>query len=103
MLPHPLRSTLFPYTTLFRSVHAGEEKLAGVAGFDADVGQLLGNVDRQFAFLFFAACGAEDSPELPFLGAKGTEQEAFSAVAFGAQYTEQRASAAQGTNAHGCH
>ena len=43
---------------VFGEVDGGETKLAGVAGFDADVGQLLGDVDRELGFGFFAAGGA---------------------------------------------
>src|SRR5471032_3029915 len=37
MIRRPPRSTLFPYTTLFRSLHAGGEFVRGDAGFEAGV------------------------------------------------------------------
>src|SRR5687768_18342111 len=37
MIPRPPRSTLFPYTTLFRSVRSGTARLAVVPAWDDDV------------------------------------------------------------------
>ena len=86
---------------VFREIHAGEKKLAGVAGFHTDVWQLLCYVDRQLAFGFFAARGAQDAAEFPFLGAERTEEEAFPAVAFHSQDAHERARATKGANPHG--
>jgi len=59
-----------------------DEEFASVAGFDADVGQLLGDVDGEFGIGFFAAGGARmRRNSIP--GAEGAEEEAFAAVAFG--------------------
>src|SRR5712664_886854 len=86
---------------VFREIHASEKKLAGVAGFHADVGQLLCYVDRELAFSFFAARGAQDSAEFPLLGAKRAQQETFAAVAFHSQHTHYRPRCAQGANPRG--
>ena len=67
---------------VFCEVDGSEIELASVAGFDADVGQLLGDVDGELGFGLFATRGAMNPPKFPFLGAKGTEEEAFAAVAF---------------------
>src|SRR6266851_841582 len=86
---------------VFRQIHAGEKKFAGVARFDANVRQLLRYVDRKLAFGFFAARGAMNPAEFPLLRAKRTEQKPFPAVAFHSQHTHERARAAQRTNPHG--
>src|SRR6266478_3928015 len=86
---------------VFRQIHAGEKKFAGVARFDADVRQLLRYVDRKLAFGFFAARGAMNPAELPLLRAKRTEQKPFPAVAFHSQHTHEWARAAQRANSHG--
>ena len=52
---------------VFGQVDGADLGLAGVTGFDADVGELLGYVDGQFLFVFFAACVAIDSAKIPFL------------------------------------
>src|SRR5882724_13072875 len=83
---------------VFGEIDSGEIKLAGVAGFDADVGQLLGDVDGELGFGFFAAGGAEDTAEFPFLGAEGTEEKALATVAFDSEDTGERAGAAQWAN-----
>src|SRR5216684_624081 len=85
---------------VFRQIHAGEKKFAGVARFDADVRQLLRYVDRKLAFGFFAARGAMNPAEFPLLRAKRTEQKPFPAVAFHSQHTHERARAAQRANSH---
>ena len=64
-------------------VHAGKEKFAGIAGLDAKMGKLLGDVDGEFVFGFFAAGGAKDAAKFPFLRAEGAEKKALAAVAFG--------------------
>jgi hypothetical protein len=61
---------------------------AGVAGFNADVGELFGDVDGEFVFGFFAAGGAEDAAEFPFVEAEGADEVALAAVAFDAQNSE---------------
>src|SRR5216683_3753293 len=86
---------------VFRQIHTCEVKLAGVAGFHADVWQLLRYVHRELAFGFFAACRAMNPPEFPLLGAKRTEQKPFPAIAFHSQHTHERARATQGANPHG--
>ncbi len=83
---------------VFGEIDSGEIKLAGVAGFDADVGQLLGDVDGELGFGFFAAGGAEDTAEFPFLEAEGAEEEAFAAVAFDSEDAGERAGATQRTD-----
>src|SRR6267143_3452878 len=47
-----------------------EEKLACVAGFDANVGQLFCDIDRQLAFGLFATRRTMNPAELPLLGTK---------------------------------
>src|SRR5438876_4824431 len=51
MIRHPPRSTLFPYTTLFRSVPLQPQAVAGVSrgGVGLRLGQVAGNdqVDRK--------------------------------------------------------
>ena len=74
---------------VFCEIHGGEIELAGVAGFDADMGELLGDVDGELGFGFFTAGGAEDAAEFPFLGAEGTEEKAFAAIAFDAQDAQE--------------
>lgn len=68
---------------------------AGVAGFDADVGKLLGDVDGELGFGLFAAIGAEDAAKFPFLGAEGAEQETLAAVALAAKDAEQGSATAE--------
>jgi len=72
--------------------------VAGVAGFYADVGELFGYVDGEFVFGFFAAGGTKDAAEFPFMEAEGTEQMALAAIAFDAEYAEQRGGIAKGAD-----
>jgi hypothetical protein len=76
---------------IFREVDGAQIEFAGIAGFDADVGELLRGVHGELVFGFFAAGRAQEAAKLPFFGAEGAEQEAFAAVAFGTQDAEQRA------------
>src|SRR6266849_7136529 len=85
---------------VFRQIHTCEVKLAGIAGFDADVGQLLRYVHRELAFRFLAARRAMNPPKFPLLRAERTKQKPFSAVAFHAQHTHARPRAAQRANSH---
>src|SRR5256885_2765524 len=57
MIRRPPRSTLFPYTTLFRSVAAAahQELAAAVPGDAENVGRMAGK-----SFFGLAASGAED-------------------------------------------
>src|SRR5260370_34400159 len=55
---------------VFCQVDSLEIELAGVASFDADVGQLLSNVDRQLGFGLFATRRAMNPPKFPFLRTK---------------------------------
>ena len=55
---------------IFCQVDSLEIELAGVAGLDTDVGELLRNVDRQFGFGLFATRRAMNPPKFPFLGTK---------------------------------
>ena len=70
---------------VFGEVDGADVVAAGVAGFYADVGELFGDVDGELGFGFFAAGGAEDAAEFPFVEAEGAEQVAFAAVAFDAE------------------
>ena len=63
-------------------VDGAEVELAGVAGLDAYVGKLLGDVDGQLVFGFFAASGAEKASKIPLAHAKGAEETALAAVPF---------------------
>src|SRR5256885_6513307 len=47
MIRRPPRSTLFPYTTLFRSVHAGELGLAGALVAAHGLGRAVVQEDRK--------------------------------------------------------
>src|SRR5258708_29119622 len=79
-------------------INGAQIKFAGVATLHADVGKLLGNVDRQFAFLFLAAKRAENSPKIPFPEAERAKKKPFAAVTLGAQHAEERPCAAQRAN-----
>src|SRR5258708_33840351 len=79
-------------------IDGAQIKFAGVAGFHADVGKLLGNVDRQFAFLFLVTKRAENPPKIPFSVAERAKKEPFTAVTFGAQHAEEWPCAAQRAN-----
>jgi hypothetical protein len=58
---------------VFRQIDRAEIKLAGIASFHANVGQLLRYVDRELAFCFFAARRAMNPAKFPLLRAKRTE------------------------------
>src|SRR5256886_16006161 len=51
MIRRPPRSTLFPYTTLFRSHAVLEEELRGVHALIAELGDGLGDPEAGVAFL----------------------------------------------------
>src|SRR5713226_942216 len=88
---------------VFRQIDRGEKKLAGIAGFHANVRQLLRDVDWKLTFRLFAARGAQDAAEFPLLRTKRTQQESFPAIAFRAQHSREWPRAAHGTNPHGHH
>ena len=71
-------------------VDRAEIKLAGVAGLDAHVWRFFGDINRQFAFGFFAAGWAQDAAKFPFLRAERAEQESLAAISLGAQHPDQR-------------
>ena len=66
-------------------VNGAQIKLARIAGFNANMRRIFGDIDWQFVFGFFAAGGAKDPAKFPFLRTEGAEQESFAAVSFGAQ------------------
>src|SRR3989475_10710435 len=62
MIRRPPRSTLFPYTTLFRSDDAGIDRLTAGAGADPQAVRVVG----QMAVLpLLQACGRGLTPEVP--------------------------------------
>src|SRR5258708_36595643 len=83
-------------------IDGAQIKFTGVAGLHADVGKLLGNVDRQFAFLFLVTKRAENPPKIPFPGTERAKKEPFTAVAFGAQHADEWPCAAQRANTRRC-
>lgn len=52
------------------------------------MGELFGDVDGEFVFGYFAAGGAEDASEFPFVEAEGAEEVALATVAFDAEDSE---------------
>ena len=71
-------------------VDGAEIGVAGVAALDADVWELLRYVHRKFFLILFAAGRAINATKIPLLQAKGTQQPARPAIAFGAQNAEKR-------------
>lgn len=72
---------------VFGEVDGTKIGATGVAAFGANLRELRGDKDRELGFVSLAATGTENAAEVPFGGAKGTEQCAFGAVAFGAKHT----------------
>jgi hypothetical protein len=58
---------------VFGEVDGADAGFAGVAGFYAEVGELLGDVDGEFFFVGFGAVGAIDSAEIPLVQAERTQ------------------------------
>src|ERR1700674_5760740 len=83
---------------IFCEVDRSKIKLAGIAGFDTDVRELLRYIHRQLVLCFFAARRAENPSEFPFLRTKRTEQKSFPAVAFRPQHAQKRPRPAQRAN-----
>ena len=52
---------------IFRKVNGADVVVAGVAGLDADVGELFGDKDGKLGLGFLVAGGAEDATEGPFV------------------------------------
>jgi hypothetical protein len=75
---------------VFGEVDGADVVPAGIAGFDAHVRKLFGDIDRELAFGFFATGGAENAAKIPFVETKGANQPALAAVAFWAKHAEQR-------------
>src|SRR5258708_15482710 len=88
--------------SVLRQINGSQIKLAGVAALHANVRKLLRHVHRQFLFVFLAASRAKNSPEVPLLQTKGTQQPALPAVAFLPQDSQQRSRTAARADPVGC-
>src|SRR6266478_9983353 len=64
MIRRPPRSTLFPYTTLFRSVHRGLAQFMGFNSYTAAVAEISMNNDKLKVHRIVAAtdCGTAVNP-----------------------------------------
>jgi len=79
---------------VFCEIDGANVELAGFAGFDAHVRELLGDVDGELVFGFFAAGGAEKAAKVPFAHTEGAEKEALAAVSFETKRAKHRQGAA---------
>ena len=73
---------------IFCEIDGADVELAGVAGLDAHVRELLGDIDGELVFRFFTTGGAEKAAKIPFAHAKGTKEEALASVTLEAQGAE---------------
>ena len=80
---------------VFAEVDGLEVGAASVATLDADIGELLGGIDRQFGMVFFVATGADDAAELPLAETESTEQVAAGAIAQLPEYAQRGTAAAE--------
>jgi hypothetical protein len=69
----------------FGEVDGLEVLPAVVAAVDANVGKLVGGINRELLMIFFAAVGADDAAEFPFSQAEGTDEAALATIAEGTQ------------------
>ena len=80
---------------VFAEVDGLEVGVASVAALDADVGELLGGIDRKFGMVFLVAAGADDAAELPLAETESAEQVAAGAVAQLPQHAQRGFAAAE--------
>src|SRR5256884_3016782 len=69
MIRRPPRSTLFPYTTLFRSHTHGVKSFSGISGFS-----LLSNTSASYTGFYFLQLDPWDERATPELSANGLMQ-----------------------------
>ena len=67
---------------VFCEVNGADVELAGVARFDAHMRELLGDIDGELVFRFFAAGRTKQAAKIPFAHTKRAEEEALATVAF---------------------
>jgi len=83
---------------ILRKINRPNEKLASVANLYTNMRKLLRHINRKLLFFFFAARRTQDSPKLPLISAKRTDQAPLPAVPFDPQHSEQRPPTAQRAN-----
>lgn len=71
--------------------------VACVAALDADIGELVGGIDRQLGVVFLVATGADDAAKLPLAQAESAEQVAAGTLAQRTQHGQRGFAAAERT------